>query len=70
MFLTGAEYKIRQPDDIRRDPDFKDCVIGKEDCVHTCLSMLLRIFLATAVQNFIQKVENVVCDAMYVINSR
>ena len=43
VFLTGAEYKIRQPDDIRRDPDFKDCVIGKEDCVHTCLSMLLKI---------------------------
>ena len=46
VFLTGAEYKIRQPDDIRRDPDFKDCVIGKEDCIHLYIYQFLhKIYL-------------------------
>lgn len=33
VLLTGAEFKIRQPDDISNDPDFKDCVIGEKHCV-------------------------------------
>lgn len=43
ILLQGAELRIRQPDDIRSDPEFADCMIGKSHSMVILMTIIYHV---------------------------